>query len=272
MVPDNSGPEDCCCDEKKYDYLVIHEALGLPNISVLDVDNFCGGPKEWEHTVSYIRIGRNSDDNITAQVNKQQDSIEVTFTLSNAISGQEDPCYLFRPSIVTPPGEEHNYKMCNFSASFEAKKLFPVNPFPWSRPEKKARVTVKISHKRLGGFFRETDVPSEFKGLASGGASVTLTACWATYTAKELFSQYPGCTIKECTYDVPSYPDDYSEPTITLFITKCLDGNLELNETVDLPNSHVGVYVFCNYYSKNAFCFPSSVSTKFTISVEEVDP
>jgi hypothetical protein len=271
MVPDNSGPQDCCCD-KEYDYLVIEEYVGGYLYTGGQVDSFCGGPKEWEHTVFHIRIGRNSDDNITAQVNKQQDSIEVTFTLSNAISGQEDPCYLFRPSVVTPPGGGHNYKMCNFSASFEAKKLFPVNPFPWLRPEKRARVTVKISHKRLGGFFRETDVPSEFKGLASGGASITLTPCWATDKAKALFSQYPDCTIQECTYNVPSYPDDYPDPTITLFITKCLDGDLELNETVYLPNSHVGVYVFCNYYSKNAFCFPYSVKTKFTISVEEVDP
>jgi hypothetical protein len=263
MTPDNSGPRDCCCD-KEYDYLVIEEYVGSYLYTGGEVDSFCGGPKEWEHTVSHYVDSKYSDVNITSQVNKQQDNIEVTFTISNGFSGQEDPCEIFRPSWLWPDGQPPKYKTCEFGASFQAKKLFPVDPFPWLRPEKKARVTVNIRHKRIGGL--------SFGDTLGGGASVTLTPCWDTSKAQDLFLQYPPCEKKTCTYDVPGYPQYAPEPTISFTVIKCSGDNVELNKTIDLRNSHIGVYVRCNYSSTNAYCFSSTVSTKFTISVEEVDP
>jgi hypothetical protein len=252
MVPDNSGPEDCCCDEE-HDYLVVREALSLPSIGHISTDHFCGGPKEWEHSIALT--GSNE---VEVEVDKQQDSIEVTFTLSNALSEPMDPCFLFGP-IFDRSLPDHGYKQCNFSAFFRANKIFPVDPFPWFRSGKKVRVIIKATHKTFG----HIRINSLYGGGYSSYAVVRIDRCVFPPTySYYLFPNYKDCTSKIC-----FFPGFGTVPTV-----KCLSEDVELDKTVDLQNSHINVSVECFHSSENAFCFPQSASTKFTFSVEEVDP
>ena len=260
MVPDNSGPTDCCCDD--YDYLVIGEGFYVQRFGDPIVDAFCGGPKEWEYSVAHILSSQ-----IDYQVNAQQDSIEVTFNFPDAIPEPMDPCFLFR----LRPGTwqyDHDYKTCLFDVYFTAKKIFPLDPFPWLRPEKKVRVTAHATHKTLGSVFlvgREN--------AASSYAWLDVRRCTTTPSPPESpffpywYSKfYPdSSTSFDCSFK-------YCPSPINTTGWTCQSEDIDLDHTVDISGSHIGVIVGCRYRSVFSFCFPSSVSTNFTISVEEVDP
>jgi hypothetical protein len=251
MAPDNSDPTDCCCDEE-YDYLVVYEDLSVPRIWISDID-ICAAPTEWKHRITYTG-------DVTADVNTQQNSIEVTFNIPNAISGSEDPCFPYHRSS----GEEDGRKTCTFSAGFSAWKNFPLNPFPWLRPEKRTKLTVNVRHKRLGCIIASY-------GAAYSNIAASVDTCPLPYGGFLFSYWYNQYEKQECTF---TKPNDNSGQTFTGFVRKCVDGgeDVELEEISYYPNTHMVVTVQCYYYSQEAFCFPSSLSTKFTISVEEVDP
>jgi hypothetical protein len=258
MAQNNSGPEDCCCSEE-YDYLVVEERLSLPRVGIYSTD-ICTAPTEWNDTVAYTK-------GVTVDVDKQQKSIEVTFNIPNAISESEDPCFQFHSSSGNLPGEEDSRKTCTFRAAFSAWKNFPVNPFPWLRPEKRTKITVNIKHKRIGCILSKIASYS----AAYSGVAVLTGPCPAPGNGLFLASWYEQYEKQECTFTIHTNNGDQ---TGTGFVRKCVDGgeDVELEETGYYPNSHLIVTVQCSYYSWEAYCFPSSLSTKFTISVEEVDP
>jgi hypothetical protein len=262
MVPDNSGPQDCCCDD--YDYLVIGEGFVVPRFGRPIVDDFCLGPKEWEYSVVQLPSSQ-----VDYQVNAQQYSIGVTFNFPDTIPGPEDPCFLF----YIRPGTwkyYHDYKTCGFDVYFTAKKIFPVDPFPQLRPEKKVRVTVNATHKTLGSVFpvdrRYAAISSAWFDVKGCGTLLPSVPFSTSFGSNAYSKFYPSlsttfdCSSKNC----PS--------PINVTGWTCQSEDIDLDHTVDISGSHIRVIVGCRYKSGFSFCFPSSVSTNFTISVEEDDP
>jgi hypothetical protein len=262
MVPDNSGPQDCCCDD--YDYLVIGEGFYVHRFDDPVVDDFCGGPKEWEYSVVQLQSKQ-----VDYQVNAQQDSIEVTFNFPDTIPGPKDPCFLFR----LRPGTwqyDHDYKTCDFDVYFTAKKIFPLDPFPQLRPEKKVRVTAHATHKTLGSVFLV-----DRQNAAISYAWFDVKRCdtpfpWSPFSTPFGFDAYSKYYPNpSTTFDCSS---KYCPSPINATGWTCQSEDIDLDYTVDISGSHIRVIVGCRHKSGFSFCFPSSVSTKFTISVEEVDP
>jgi hypothetical protein len=262
MAPENSDPTSCCCspddEDKIFSYVVTNIFFLVPGIRVAAVDAICPEePADWRHVVNHS-TGQHGSDIVSHRVSKRQNSIEVTFSLNNAITGTEKPCELFRP--VRPPAQP-TYIPSSFFANFEAKKVFPVAPFPNLRSGKRIKIGAKIRHSVLG----------KISGHVSSSASIVFSHCGKGYEPKPWSRSYhiisqPSCTTHTCVYP----GEGYLYPETTIHVTSCQSSVEELDETDYGPLYHVLVRVYCNYFADRAFYFPRDVQTKFTVSVEEV--